>query len=623
MAMYGSVEAGLQVELEAPRPKARRGVVTAIATVAALSVALAGAALDTRAKLRKNGGLHPWHPLVLAGKAESYIEVIVPMSTFLESRKVQAFLARSGVSKTSPAGELEKFVPRKITLQIWPERIKGEVGPAALEGYVAFNLAYYNGTDTATTSNGELSTTSSFLIVTDLYGKNVQISPTMRGDWDLHFCGLKLRDPKTFLLAGDLDTAEAGPAYLWKWGSDEYVPIYGGMTTNCHDIQWSMRYPEDNGAVWQPGMDTNSVELYNATNGDTLLTVKIPKAEDLNHVQLLDEDKYAIVSDRILSSIIKMDMTEESVQWYLGGHKGEFDIYDQTDNNKHYHKGEKVWVGQHNAEFFGSTIDADGNSVDEYYVFDNQYEEQTSSRLLIVQVNEDTYVANIVWSFKLGAYAPEYGDNDRMPTGNLLTCYWVNDFDVEQWAESGDADEQFDARVQEIVRSTKLPAWRASVQGPLCEEGTCKESFDTWKMYSVERFYDTPILWDVTCKETQVCSQESTYTAGTNATNGTNGTTGYWTEQTTCSEEKKLSFMTVNNFKQNNPDYGSYKMMQGEQHNEKMVGVGSFNFNAHWTPTRVHATLTCGAKDKACKKGTLYVVNKWGQTTTASYTCST
>ena len=95
------------------------------------------------------------------------------------------------------------------------------------------------------------------------------------------------------------------------WGSDEYVPIYGGMTTNCHDIQWSMRYPEDNGAVWQPGMDTNSVELYNATNGDTLLTVQIPKAEDLNHVQLLDEDKYAIVSDRILSSIIKMDMTEE------------------------------------------------------------------------------------------------------------------------------------------------------------------------------------------------------------------------------------------------------------------------------------------------------------------------
>merc|ERR1711988_203561 len=131
--------------------------------------------------------------------------------------------------------------------------------------------------------------------------------------------------------------------------------------------------------------------------------------------------------------------------------------------------------------------------------FDNQYEKGKSSRLLIVQVYEDAQYANIVWEFKVGAYTPEYGDNDRMPTGNLLTCYWVEDFDVDQWEESGDADEQFDARVQEIVRSTKLPAWRASVQGPVWDEGK----------------------------------------------------------------------------------------------REKQVSVGTFHFNAHWRPTRVHADLIC------------------------------
>ena len=132
MESYGTVEAGLTAPA-APQPK-RRGVRTAVVAAVALSVALTGAVLDTKAKLRKNGGLHPWHPLVLAGQAEAYIEVIVPMSTFIESRKVQAFLHRNGINKRSSATELEQFVPRKITLQIWPDRIRGEVGPAALDG---------------------------------------------------------------------------------------------------------------------------------------------------------------------------------------------------------------------------------------------------------------------------------------------------------------------------------------------------------------------------------------------------------------------------------------------------------------------------------------------------------
>ena len=78
--------------------------------------------------------------------------------------------------------------------------------------------------------------------------------------------------------------------------------------------------------------------------------------------------------------------------------------------------------------------------------------------------------------------------------------------------------------------------------------------------------------------------------------------------------------MTVNNFKQNNADYGSYKLYDGKGKSEKMVGVGTFNFNAHWTPTKVHADLICGTDQ--CKTGTIEITNKWLRTGSSSYTPS-
>ena len=62
-------------------------------------------------------------------------------------------------------------------------------------------------------------------------------------------------------------------------------------------------------------------------------------------------------------------------------------------------------------------------------------------------------------------------------------------------------------------------------------------------------------------------------------------------------------------------------MYYGHKTNTMMASVGSFDFNAHWTPTRVHADLTCGAKDFSCKTGTIYVYNKWQREGTSSYTC--
>ena len=138
-------------------------------------------------------------------------------------------------------------------------------------GYVAFNLAYDNGTEAGNQY------TSSFLIVTDLYGTDVRISPTMRelraSDAEttrLHFCGLKLRDPEHLLLAGDNGTTETGPAFLWKWRTDEYVELMGGATRDCHDLQWSHLHDGAGvkGAVWMP--HDSEVVLYNAGTGATM-----------------------------------------------------------------------------------------------------------------------------------------------------------------------------------------------------------------------------------------------------------------------------------------------------------------------------------------------------------------
>ena len=113
------------------------------------------------------------------------------------------------------------------------------------------------------------------------------------------------------------------------------------------------------------------------------------------------------------------------------------------------------------------------------------YEKGKSSRMLIVGINSTTKRAKELWEWKTGEYTPEFGDNDRLPSGNLLGCYWISDYNVSEWSYDGF---EYDTRVLEIVRSTKLPAWRFSVQGKKCDNGVCDlTAKGTWKVYSAER----------------------------------------------------------------------------------------------------------------------------------------
>ena len=206
-----------------------------------------------------------------------------------------------------------------------------------------------------------------------------------------------------------------------------------------------------------------------------------------------------------------------------------------------------------------------------------------SSRVLVVQVDEDTMEANVVFEHETGEYTPEYGDNDQLPSGNLLICYWLQDLDVAAERRAGDAGGMFDVRVEELVRATHLPAWRADVQGPLCEVGTCADAFASWKIYSAERFYSQPLVWDVACS----------------------------------ASARELAFLTVNNFRQNNADLASYAVRAVDA-NRTLLASGSFSFSPHWLPTRVSVALA----NTSAEGYVVYVTNKWDIETAAYFACT-
>ena len=61
-------------------------------------------------------------------------------------------------------------------------------------------------------------------------------------------------------------------------------------------------------------------------------------------------------------------------------------------------------------------------------MFDNNYGATniggtTNSRLLVVHVDETTMTANVSFQYELDVYSNIFGDNDRLPTGNVLACY--------------------------------------------------------------------------------------------------------------------------------------------------------------------------------------------------------
>ena len=440
-----------------------------------------------------------------------------------------------------------KYVPRKMTTSYDADLVEKAVGSAASDGYLAFNLIYED-------ASGSL--TSSWLVAMAYDGTVRTMTPLYEGDALHRAAGLKMWDDDELLLAVGKDTSLDGYAYKWNWRSGDYAK-YSTKEIDIHDVQransgasfWAL-YHEEFAKVSKEGdleVGWNAVEH---TPSDDVW--------DLNHVQLIEEEDYAILSSRLTNAIYKVKAATGAKVWALGGDDGTFEVTDI--DGKVYAAGESAWHGQHNAEYIGD---------DEYAMFDNNYDfSSKESRLLIVKIDEAAKTANVTFDYSTGTYSQVFGDNDRMPTGNMLGCWWPS--------HTVTADDDACCKVQEVDRSTSGVAFELQVYGKkTCESGTCDVE-EGWLMYSVERFYEDPMVYDVDCGA------------------------------------ERLSFATANTHKMASDSYGTYKLYDASG---AYVAYGDVTWKPHWQRSVVDVDYAIS------NSGTIEVENQYGSAGTWTFTC--
>lgn len=472
----------------------------------------------------------------------------VTYTDFMAFPSVKRLLNKSGAVTDN---DIWTHIPKRLEIKLDYDLVHGEIGEQAASGFVAFNLISMSRTSRVYDS--------SLFVIVSLDGRIEKVFNTFElQEKDTHFCAMKLRDPHTFLLGGDVNTSESGSTHLLKWKEGIFTTLENGTSTNCHDSQWS--YSGDH--IWQPGdKDKASLEMASATTGENIKKVCLsPFAQDINHAQLIGHDTQAVVSSRLTDALIKVDMEQEEIMWVGSGPAGQLELI--TLEGEILANGSSLFSGQHNAEYFGEN---------EYMMFDNQYDTGNSSRMLIVHVDEVKKKMTERWSYSFHefpwGYSPFYGDNDRLPTGNLLSSFWPI---VKSGAKYEDV--MYDCRASEIDRSSSKKAWDMKVYGKgECEDHICDSV--GWRMYSVERFYETPLVHNATCDATNMI----------------------------------ISFVAHNNFKQNNEALGSYNLTNA-------MGVpitsGAFNFSAHWRPAYI--SFPFNSIDLSHKGFILIVKNQWG-----------
>lgn len=91
-------------------------------------------------------------------------------------------------------------------------------------------------------------------------------------------------------------------------------------------------------------------------------------------------------------------------------------------------------------------------------MFDNNYDQDAASRLLIISIDEDAETITEEWQYVFEeypwGYSPFFGDNDRMIGGNLRRTFWPLTLSGSDYE-----DVRYEAKVVEVVRETKDVAW--------------------------------------------------------------------------------------------------------------------------------------------------------------------
>ncbi len=428
--------------------------------------------------------------IVRTTESNGAVQTVIDQDALLDNDAVKKLLETAGLDAYSYSyGELDEYVPRSIVSRVTPSLVEGAVGADALGGYVAFGMGY-----SASKADGDgVELRAGWIVVMDLYGDIAQISvtygayidtPSITKDAMYRPIALKLANATHFLVTLGEDDAVSGPRMLWDWRADSFTELAGGESNDAHDIAWAA----EGEAFWQMDGTTSLKEwgAYDAT-AKALAHVKTHRLGDPNHAQLVEDDAVAYISSRSTNGIVKVNTTDDATVWVLGGEYGHFNITDFDGTT--YPPGATLWAGQHNAEYFGDA---------EFCMFDNQYDMGNNSRLLCVTIDdEDARLASLTWEYQFDDYSTHFGDNDRLPTGNMLGCYWP----MYQYGGNASAD-QYDERALEVTRPGGAIAWKLDLKGPACDETECERtSGEGWTFYSIERFYEAPLLYNMSCAD--------------------------------------------------------------------------------------------------------------------------
>ena len=516
------------------------------------------------------------------------------MTEFLRFPKAVEYLVDQGfkdpmaLAQTEAGrGRLLPYLPARFTIDMDARAVAGDLGNVATEGYLTFNIytAHFN----------DGFNTASWNVVMDLQGKLHQFSPARSVDavGRVHFCGLKNYDEDTLVMIQSANESAGGHAFKWNWRNDEYTRIGAGGsghgTYGCHDIQFAHPGSAEHGeAFWAPGpnpscAENNNVTLVEAATGKQIGGFETGFADcvaDVNHAQLLEDDTSSILSLRAISAIAKYEIDKSGFgatrKWIIGGDEGNWPI---VHGDVTYPPGATVWDGQHNAEYMGDN---------EVWMFDDKGM-QNQSRLLIVKVNEDDNIAEIVWDYPLGLLAQVYGDCDPLPSGNILASYWRSTYGNKS------AYDQTQCGVMEVTRETKEVAWHLRVFGRECPDEDCQLLWDKsgWTMYSVERFYEKPVLPSIQTPRVGATISPPSCAGGV------------------------LSFTAWNTFKVSSRREGHYSLL-GRETGETLA-TGTFLFEAHWRPTNVTVAVDLISDTVETE---LVLQNNHGATTHFNMTCT-
>ena len=583
------------------------GALLALARRGGLSELRAGSSLASNST---DGPLFPRPPADrprsgTAGAVGASTTIEVPMSAFLAFPAVVDWLKHhgSGVegggvdpnATVEAQGALLDYLPARVTLELSPALTAGSLGDAAAGGYVAFNL--FN------------SKFASWLVVMDLRGSLLQVLPVddtgTEGSF-AHACGLKNYDEASLLLATSINNTAAGHVWRLDWRTGGATRLGAdGALYGCHDVQWSARGGD---AFWTPvsaypacGAQNEGVALYDAGTGATRRTVETGYehcAADVNHAQLLADDTRALLSLRELDGVALYELDESAPAgrraWTIGGPYGEWPVVDAARNVTHP-PGATVWKGQHNAEWMGEG---------EVWMYDNQGL-GNNSRLLIVAVNESSRVATIAWEHDLGVSTTIYGDCDPTPAGGVLGSYW------SRRTSNATADDEADAGVLEVSRATGEVAWHMRIYGKACPTDDCGDVWNgdsrskdsSWTMYSVERFYDAPLL----------------PSPSLDGTNGTNAAPECVLARDGGGDAAEVRFTVFDSYKSSSRKGGTFTL--GEVSTGRSVASGTFTFNPHWRPTVVSAPVDVRRRSEPLELE-LVVNNSRGRGVSRAFNCT-